>query len=133
MNLQDLKKAKEQRVSNLIDECSMFFAFSDEQFIANKTPLPDGEKYVALGAGAYMPKSKVQIYIDGMEKIELWYKQNLKVNALRKKEIAYQLNNYECYYTGDITDALNALGSDYTKEEVLKVYRANFKKYAESL
>ena len=40
----------------------------------------------------------------------------------RIEAIKHELNNYECYYTGDITEALNALGKGYTRAEVLKVY-----------
>jgi len=103
----------------------MFFAFSTEQFHENKTPLQEGEKYVSIGAGAYIPKSQVNNWINGIKEIEKQYKAAVKSNKLRKQEIAYQLNNYECYYTGDISDALEALGSGYTQAEVMEVYREN--------
>lgn len=68
-NLTNLKKEKDKRFNDLINECQMFFAFSDEQFAKNKTPLQEGEKYVALGAGAYMPKSNVDKWHNGSKKI----------------------------------------------------------------
>ena len=46
----------------------------------------------------------------------------------RKQEIAYELANHEAYYTGDISDTMEALGKDYTEAEVLEVYRAERKK-----
>jgi len=40
----------------------------------------------------------------------------------RRANVAYELRNHEAYYTGDITDTLRALGSGYTRKEVLAVY-----------
>lgn len=128
-NLQELKKQKEDKVTQLIKDVRMFFAFSTEQFQENKTQKEEGEKYVHIGAGAYLPKSQVENYISGIENINKWYKTTIKGNRLRKQEIAYQLNNYECYYTGDISDALEALGSDYTQAEVKAVYKENHAKW----
>lgn len=122
MNLQDLKKDKEDKVSALIKECSMFFAFSTEQFHENKTPLQEGEKYVSLGAGAYMPKSSVQKWIDGDKAIKKWYKEAVKSSKLRKENIIYELANHECWYTYDLEPALMALGADYTMEEISAVF-----------
>ena len=128
-NLQELKKQKEDNTTELIKSVGMFFAFSTEQFHENKTPLQEGEKYVSIGAGAYMPKSQVKNWINGIKEIKKQYKAAVKGNKLRKQEIAYQLNNYECYYTGDISDALEALGSDYTQAEVMAVYKENHAKW----
>jgi hypothetical protein len=123
-NLTVLKAQKEAKVSQLITDCSMFFAFSNEQFHANKTPLQEGEKYVSLGAGAYMPKGKVDAYLDGIKAINKWYKSAVKDNKLRKENIIYELNNQEAFYTYDIESTLDALGSDYTEQEVKSVFNA---------
>ena len=128
-NLAELKKQKEDSTTELIKTVGMFFAFSTEQFHENKTPLQEGEKYVSIGSGAYMPKGQVNNWINGIKEIEKQYKTAVKSNKLRKQEIACQLNNYECYYTGDISDALEALGSEYTEAEVMAVYRENHAKW----
>lgn len=128
-NLQELKKQKEDKITQLIKDVRMFFAFSTQQFQENKTEKEESEKYVHIGVGAYLPKSQVENYISGIENINKWYKATIKGNKLRKQEIAYQLNNYECYYTGDISDALEALGSEYTEAEVMAVYRENHAKW----
>ena len=120
--IQDIKKEKENKVNELITACLMFFAFSTEQFNENKTPKAEDEKYVHLGAGAYLPKSKVNDYISGIENINAWYKAEVKDNKARRQNITYELNNHEAYYTGDIKDTLSALGNDYTAEEVQKVF-----------
>ena len=100
--LHSIKDQKEQKVSDLLKTCSVFFAFSTEQFEKNKTPLQEGEKYVHIGAGGYMPKSKAESFKTGLDDIDKWYKSALKSNRLRKQNIAYELNNHEAYYTMDI-------------------------------
>jgi len=42
--LHEIKAEKETKVSELIKKCLMFFAFSNEQFAENKTPLQEGEE-----------------------------------------------------------------------------------------
>jgi len=128
--LANIKEQKQNKVNTLITECDMFFAFSNEQFNEGreKHPLTEGDKYVSIGMGGYMPKSKVDQFTNGMADINKWYKSALKDNKLRVKNILYELCNYEAFYTGDISDTLDALGSDYTHDEVLKVYKDNYKK-----
>lgn len=127
-DLQTIKKEKEDKVSQLITLSGMFFAFSNEQFAENKTQLDEGDKYLSIGMGAYLPKSKINTYLAGMEEITVWYKSQISTNKLRIKEIAYQLANHECYYTGELQPALEALGDGYTYDEVKQVYRKEMKK-----
>jgi hypothetical protein len=122
LTINEIKDQKEQKVTELIKASSMFFAFSNEQFQENKTPLQEGEKYVHIGAGAYMPKSKVPVYLEGIKDIDKWYKKAVKDNKARKANIIYELGNYECWYTYDLQPAIDALGSDYTREEIQKVF-----------
>jgi hypothetical protein len=56
----------------------MFFAFSTEQFNESKTPIKEGEKYLSLGAGAYMPESSAKRWISGSKEINNWYKSEVK-------------------------------------------------------
>lgn len=122
-----IKDEKEQKVSELIKKCSMFFAFNNDQFNENKTPLQEGEKYVSFGAGAYLPKSQVDNFLNGSDNIDKWYKAEIKANKARKANIIYELSNHEAWYTMDIQDTLQALGEDYTEEEVKKVFWAERK------
>lgn len=131
MNLQEIKAEKERKVSDIIAECGMFFAFSNEQFDENKTPLKEGEKYARLGAGAFIPKSKLDQYLGSMEGLNKWYKDTVKSNKLRRENIIYELSNHEAWYSYDIEDTLNALGSDYTEAEVMEVFRAEYNKQME--
>ena len=129
MNLQELKNQKEQRTSNTLKNHGVFFAFSNEQFEKNKTPLEEGDKYVSIGAGGYMPKSKAEQFFIQMEDDNKWFNACIKEYDLRKKLIAYELANHEAFYTGELEDTINALGSDYTEEEVRQVYNENYHLY----
>lgn len=127
--LHELKAEKEAKYSQLMKDCGVFWAFSNEQFAKNKTPLKEGEKYVSMGAGGYLPKGNVDAWISGTKKIESWFRSALKENKQRRANIAYELNNHEAFYTGSVEETLEALGPDYTKEEVIEVYREEVKTY----
>ena len=129
--LSELKAEQQSKVNKLMNDCLVFFAFSDEQFNKSKTPLQEGEKYVSIGAGGYMPKSRVNDFTTGMKDINKWYKAEIKANKVRKQEILYELCNHEAFYVGDITETLEALGSDYTHDEVMSVYNSEYKKQTE--
>lgn len=125
-NLSEIKEEKQLKIDTLIKECNMFFAFSNEQFLKNKTPLKEGEKYVSIGAGAYMPKGNLDNYIKGIEEINKAFKAELKKSKqLRYDHIKYELSNHEAYYTRDISDTMEALGEGYTEKEVWKVFKEN--------
>lgn len=122
--LHEIKFEKSKRLDDLMTKCLVFFAFSNEQFTENKTPLQDGEKYVSIGAGGYMPKGRVDIFTSGMKSIDKWFKAAIKDSKTRKEHIIYELCNHEAFYTGDIEDTLSTLGEDYTIEEVWSVYKS---------
>ncbi len=124
MTLRELKQEKETRFSALIKAVGMFFAFSNKQWDENKTPLNgEGDKYIETFGGAYMPKSNLAKWEAGTAEINAWFSQAIETHNLRRSHIAYELSNHESYYTGEIDQALSALGEGYTAEEVLKVYR----------
>ncbi len=116
-----IKKQAQEKLTVLFNECGVFFAFSNEQFEENKTPLQPGEKYVSLGAGGYMPKSKVDNYITGSKLINKWEKAEIKkLKDGKELHILAELRNHECFYTCDIEDAANVL--PYPKKDIWKVY-----------
>lgn len=92
-NFQELKDEKQNKVTALIDQCGMFFAFNDEQFNESKTPLQEGEKYISLGFGCYLPNSQVKNWIDGNDNIDNWFKSEIKSNKARRDHIIYELAN----------------------------------------
>lgn len=118
----ELKKQREDKLTNLFSECLVFWAFSNEQFNESKTKLEEGEKYVSIGAGGYMPKGKVDAFNDGFKAIEKWYKNEIKLSKLNQVDILYELNNHESFYTCDISEAFEVLKDRYTLKEVKMVY-----------
>jgi hypothetical protein len=128
MNLQDLKKKREEANTLLFNECGLFWAFSNEQFNQNKTPLKEGEKYVAIGAGGYVPKSNLDKFLNGLEANNKEYKKGVKANNLRLKEIAYEFGNHECFYTGDWSVVADMF-PEVPKDVIYKLYQKEYKKY----
>ncbi len=126
--IRQLKNEQQEKVNQHLTNCGVFFAFSNEQFEQGKTPLAEGDKYVSIGSGGYMPKSKVEEFRKGMADIGTWYKNAVKSNKARIANIIYELGNHECWYTYDIQPALDALGPEYSAAEVMEVFNKELDK-----
>lgn len=118
----DIKKEEEQKHTQLFNDCGLFWAFSNEQFTTNKTPLKEGEKYVSIGSGGYMPNSNVDKFRQGLKDIKKWRKTQIQSNKLQYEQIKYELSNHECYYTGDISDVVGIFSGTYTRQQIQEVY-----------
>ncbi len=127
LNYQSIKEDEQRKISELFTSMGVFFAFSNEQFEKNKTPLQEGEKYVSIGGGGYLPKHNVQAFSDGMGQILKTTKLLIKQNKAKAEQIRVELANYECYYTGDISPVVELTG--YTPEEVRAVYNSERKNH----
>lgn len=123
MKYSTVRDQEQAKYSKLMTDCGVFWAFSNDQFKENKTALLPGEKYVSIGGGGYMPKHSADQFVKGMAAIEKWAKAAVKDAT---EVILYELRNYECFYTGDIADAMPRLTElGYTAAEVKKVYHSN--------
>jgi hypothetical protein len=131
MTLGQIKKQQEEKLSQLFKDNGVFFAFSDEQFAENKTPLEPGDTYSSFYAGGYLPKKNFKQAEKGLNDIMNWKEQAIQDNGLREQHICYELSNHEAFYTYEIEDTLDALGGDYTREEVWEVFNKNKDKYDE--
>jgi len=118
----------EQPLSDLYAKHGVFFAFSTKQFEEGRK---EGVKYTAVFSGCLCPSENVNQFLEEMEQI---------VDEAAKKRldkygldaiIEYELSNYECYYTGDLSDALDVLHPSYnaTIDDVRRVYRATVANY----
>lgn len=123
-----VKAEYQRRYDVAMEEAGLFWAFSNEQFEKNKTPKRDDEKYVSIGAGGYMPRHKWDQFKIDTEAADAWKKAaTKKLNPeQREADILYELNNYECFYTGEMEPAMDALKDWYTYEEVQAVFKKNF-------
>jgi len=109
--------------SALFEEYGVFFAFSREQFLEARK---EGIKYVNVGAGMIVPKEHVEVVMKSLDEIyQNGIKQDIAENGI-DAIIKRELGNYECYYTGDISDAVEAL-EDYgiSRDQVEKIFKNN--------
>lgn len=126
---QEIKAEKEARVSQILKDCKVFFAFSNEQFVENKTELQEGEKYVSIGAGGYMPKSQVENWLKGWEELKKWEKAEMKgQKEMQEAEILDELRNHECFYACSIEDVLDLFKGKYTAKRIQAVYNKHREK-----
>lgn len=88
MNATEVKKVKEEMMSELFKKCGVFFAFSDKQFEENKTPLNEGEKYISLPGGGYMPGRYKEMFLSGIDEIK-------KVKAIKQAPAVYDIADFE--------------------------------------
>ena len=127
MTYQEIKDKKQKDYNDLFTNCGVFWAFNNEQFKEGyekvKPTMAEGEKLVAIGAGGYMPKHNVEALMAGTKAIDETFKAQIAENKAREQHILYELNNHEAYYTGTIDATLDALGEDYTEEEVQAVFK----------
>ena len=109
------------KISAVLEKHGAFFAFSNAQFEEKRV---EGVEYVRNLNGMVMPKeSKFQLIKEMNEIYAEGVKQDIAENGLTTI-VKRELSNYECYYTGDIEDAVEAL-EDYgvTHEQVLTVFQ----------
>lgn len=122
LTLAQVKREKQITIDTLFETLGVFFAFSNKQFEEGKTPLAEGDKYVTFANGSYLPKSNYALLIEGFNNADDLFRKRIKDNGLEEEEVLYELNNHECFYTGDIDDAMDVLGEDYSREFVREVY-----------
>ena len=104
----------------LFDETGAFFAFSNAQFEAKRQP---DTVYCGFDGGMVVPKANAKKLLDGLAAIvDEGIAQDLAENG-REAIIRRELANYECDYTGDITDCVEALERyDISAEEINAIF-----------
>lgn len=131
VNHQKADAIDEKKRSELFKKCGLIWAFSDEQFAEQKQPLENGDKYVSIGAGGYVPKSKVDMLLDGLAEIRKNREAQTKKMTPKEQydEISYQLNNHECFYTYDIEPVVDMFKGRYTEKQINDVFMKEGKKH----
>lgn len=121
----------EKEQTKLFKKYNVFFAFSAEQF---NEQAKEGLKYISRGAGMYQgykDKKELKEFDKEYNKIiENAIKQDLKENG-KEKIIERELNNHECYYTGEIDQNVIDSLSDYniSKKEIIDQFNKNIDNY----
>lgn len=116
-----LSEYTEKDISKALKDNGAFFAFSDKQF--NESATLPRDSYVSCGAGLICPRENTEKLAESLKKAhDKGIAQDIKENGLNAI-VRRELNNYECYYTGDITDAVEVLEQyGLTREQVAKVF-----------
>ena len=117
-----LSEYTNEPISQALEEFGGFFAFSNDQFQENAK---EGVKYCRVGrSGLIAPKENARALVSRMTEI---YKEarakDIEDHGL-EGVIKRELSNYECYYTGDPTEAIEALEPyGITEEQVWEIFR----------
>ena len=127
----ELMKKHSEELNKKTEKLGLFFAFSNNQFDkAIKENTLEGQTLVSIGGGGYLPKVNAEEFKKLMK--NNWLKDEIKKFTQKEinEMIEYELSNYECYYTGEIADALDML-TEYgiTREQVREVYHKNKSKH----
>ena len=110
-----------ERQTATFEKYGVFFAFSRKQIDEGRK---EGIQYQHVGHGMIVPKEYVEVVMKELDEI---YQDGIKqdiaengIDAIIKRE----LENYECYYTGNISEAVEAL-EDYgiTTDQVKAIFR----------
>lgn len=123
--MKNLQSYVQEKQTALFNQTGAFFAFSPAQFCER---MQKGIKYTQFGCGLICPTSNVETLVTGLEKISTeGIAQDIEENGV-EAIIIRELYNYECFYTGSITDVVEALaGYGISKEQI----RAAFLKEAQ--
>ena len=127
MKYYDLKQQYTDKYNQLVEEAGIFFAFSDKQY---QEGAKEGVEYEAWGMGGFIPVHKVDSFGEATVDLHEWFKEELKKVDL-EDIVLYELNNHECFYTGDWSDTWYALrGLGITQEQIAEVYSKHVRNYA---
>lgn len=119
--MKSLSSYTNDAITQLLNESGAFFAFTNQQLEEKQK---EGVQYCSLGAGLIAPKEAVRSVVDGIANItKAGIEKDIEENG-KRGIIKRELMNFECFYTGDITDCVEAL-DDYgiERDEIKAVYR----------
>lgn len=119
--------AQEQQ-TQLFDEMGAFFAFGQNQFDEQRV---EGVEYcTVLNAGDCVPVENAPQFAKRLSAIHREARERELNEKGIDKIIEEELVNHECFYTGDVAPAVEALAYyKVTTEQVSKIYSKVFHKY----
>lgn len=113
----------QDKQSALFKEMRVFFAFSKEQFDEQKQ---EGVQYYSMNYGMLISKNNCEAFMEAHAKLVEEKRAECKARVSRDEYILYELHNHESFYTGDTSDALNAVRSNFpecTDDDIRRVYQ----------
>ena len=118
--MKSLNHYTDEAMTKTLNDNGAFYAFSNAQFDEQKVP---GITYLRGPGGLLIPKGNEKALLSEMQSaVDTGIAARLAEYPI-DDIIAYELGNYECYYSGDIEDAVRALSIyNVTHDQVLAVY-----------
>ena len=129
MTYKEIKDKHAKAYNDLMEQSGVFWAFNNDQFkegikkLEKSGHLKKGDKLVRIPAGGLCPKHNINTLLKGIKQANKTKTKELK--EAKKEAILYELNNYECFYTGEIDDVVDIFKGIYTFADIKKVYNAN--------
>ncbi len=113
--------------TKLFEQCGVFFAFSRGQLAEGlrRIGFVEGEhKLRELGAGGYCFSHHAEAFNQGLEALVRERNRAVKRLLTDDQIILRALENFECFYTGDVEDAYEELKHQgYSLEDCWRVYK----------
>ena len=125
-NYQKIKATYKKDYADIMSKNNVFWAFSNERLEEGKKALGinDNKSLISLGMGGFMPKKNYDKMLGIVhERTKRYNKELKKAEELTEQAILYELNNHECFYTGDIAEVINELKGIYTIKQIKSVYK----------
>lgn len=131
MKYKEIRILENKEYNKILKECNVFWAFSKKTFNENKTLLEGDDKYVSIGCGGFMPRSKIKELRERLDELDKKITALISKHKQEDEHILYELDNHECFYTGSITEAEMVL--PYPQEQIINVYQKNYKERIKNL
>lgn len=125
-NYATIKSDYQKTTDQLIEKHKIFFAFSISQLEEGMKKVGAKEKseLTNLDMGMIALKTEADPFMESMAKAYKQYKKDLKeAKEAKESAIYYELNNHECFYSGNIDPVVEMFEDIYTKEEIKQVYK----------
>ena len=114
---QELKARQAKELNNFK---GIFFAYSNEQLKEGMEKvgltMEDTKQIYSLGAGGYILKDRSKEFHAMFERHNKEKKERIKEEKFLFDSLVYELQNHEFCITGDVSEALEALG--YNKKDI---------------
>jgi hypothetical protein len=130
MNYQELKAEYKLKLDKLLESSEVFWAFNESQLQEGITKhnISKDNKLVRIGAGGFLPSKNFEKFNNGMKELTAWEKEEKRKMKEDKKQLVtavlYELNNHECFYTGELDDVYSIF-PDVPRQEITKIYLNN--------
>lgn len=116
----EIKKTQEENQSKVFKELKLFWAFWNDQFDEWMKKNNITWKVTSIWWGWYLPSENVEKFISENKRLDKEYKKEMK--EYKEELIKYELANYECFYTWDVTPVVECLKWIATRKQIEKVF-----------